>query len=164
MTEGKEKIDANRISNQPEEPVVKPFEQNMLKPKKPIAPFVVIVSITLGIISGILLSGTGTKSLVTSTANKGGDGMSSGGTVVGSTDKETFKDCAKGIIKSNDGKITDEGTHVLTRPGGESQNVFLTSSVVDLDGFLNKEVEICGQTNQAQKAGWLMDAGRVKTL
>ena len=50
------------------------------------------------------------------------------------------------------------------RPGGESQNVYLTSSVVDLDLFVDHKIRIWGETFSAQKAGWLMDVGRVEVI
>ena len=50
------------------------------------------------------------------------------------------------------------------RPGGPSQNVYLTSSVVDLNLFVDHKVQIWGESFAAHKAGWLMDVGRVKIL
>lgn len=84
------------------------------------------------------------------------------GAVVGSTDTETFKDTAQGTM--TEGGIGDEGTHHLERPGGESQNVYLTSSVVDLSSFEGKKVKVWGKTFEGEKAGWLMDVGRVEVL
>jgi len=40
----------------------------------------------------------------------------------------------------------------------------LTSSVVDLDKFVGKKVEIYGQTNTAEKAGWLLDVGYARVI
>ena len=79
----------------------------------------------------------------------------------GIKDAATFKDTATGQLISNDGKITDEGTHILKR-GDNSQNVYLTSSVVDLSKYEGKKVQVWGSTYQGQKAGWLMDVGRIK--
>ena len=87
--------------------------------------------------------------------------VSGGGKEVGSN-QENFKDQAEGILK--DGGIEGEGTHHLERPGGVSQNVYLTSSVVDLDQFIDKKVQVFGETFAGKKAGWLMDVGRVKIL
>jgi len=84
------------------------------------------------------------------------------GTVVGITDKDTFKDSAEGELKK--GGIDGEGSHRLERPGGESQYVYLTSSIVDLDKFVDKKVKVWGETFSGQKAGWLMDVGKVKVL
>lgn len=89
------------------------------------------------------------------TATSGGSGK-----VVGSDDLKTFKDLAEG--KLEEGGIDGEGQYHLVRPGGESQYVYLTSSIVDLSEFVGKDVKVWGQTQAAQKAGWLMDVGRVE--
>ena len=77
-------------------------------------------------------------------------------------DVKTFRDRAEGTLK--EGGIDSEGTHHLERPGGTSQSVYLTSSVVDLDQFIDKKVEVWGETIGAKKAGWLMDVGKIKIL
>lgn len=83
----------------------------------------------------------------------------------GVKDASTFRDTAKGKVSENDGKITDEGTHILEqKPGDASQNVYLTSSVVDMSKYVGKQVQVWGETFQGRKAGWLMDVGRVKVL
>lgn len=84
------------------------------------------------------------------------------GTVVGSEDTKTFKDIAEGKVEK--GGIDGEGQFHLVRPGGESQNVYMTSSIVDLSLFIGKKVKVWGETQKAQKAGWLMDVGRVEAL
>lgn len=81
----------------------------------------------------------------------------------GVKDASTFKDTATGTIKENDGKITTEGTHILSR-GDVSQNVYLTSSVIDLPKYVGKKVQVWGETFAGQKAGWLMDVGRIKVV
>lgn len=81
----------------------------------------------------------------------------------GVKDASTFKDTATGILHENDGKITDEGTHILSR-GDDSQNAYLTSSVVDMSKYVGKKVQVWGETFQGNKAGWLMDVGRIKAL
>lgn len=82
--------------------------------------------------------------------------------VVGSTDSKTFPDSAEGQLEK--GGINGEGTHKLIRPGGDSQTVYLTSSVVDLNKFVGQKVKVWGSTQTAQKAGWFMDVGRVEKL
>lgn len=81
----------------------------------------------------------------------------------GVKDAATFPDTATGILAENDGKITDEGTHILVR-GDISQNVYLTSSVIDLSKYVGKKTQIWGETFRGLKAGWLMDVGRVKVV
>ncbi len=82
--------------------------------------------------------------------------------IFGSNDEKTFRDHAIGVLRR--GGIDGEGSHHLVRPGGPSKNVYLTSSVVDLDLFEGDKVEVWGETFGAKKAGWLMDVGRVKVL
>lgn len=89
---------------------------------------------------------------------------SSSGVVVGATygtnDTSTFKDTAEGVVQS--GGINGEGQYHLVRPGGDSQNVYMTSSLVDLSQFIGHKVKVWGATQKAQYAGWLMDVGKVE--
>ncbi len=80
----------------------------------------------------------------------------------GIKDAKRFPDTAEG--KLVEGGIEGEGSFHLERPGGESQNVYLTSSIVDLSEFVGKKVRVMGQTFAGQKAGWLMDVGYVEKL
>ncbi|OGH15709.1 MAG: hypothetical protein A3C22_01500 [Candidatus Levybacteria bacterium RIFCSPHIGHO2_02_FULL_37_10] len=84
------------------------------------------------------------------------------GAIVGSDDTKLFKDTAAGSLKG--GGINGEGQFHLVRPGGESQNVYLTSSTLDLSQFIGKKIKVWGQTQAAQYAGWLMDVGRIEIL
>ncbi len=79
----------------------------------------------------------------------------------GSADKETFRDSTEGILKK--GGLDGEGTHHLVR-GDESQTAYLTSSVIDLNKYVDMKVQVWGETFAAQKAGWFMDVGRIKVL
>jgi hypothetical protein len=123
----------------------------------------VFVLAVLGVGSGYLLS--------TKTGSAGGGPVQrhveegeeiKKGTTVGVADEGTFKDTAEGKLEK--GGIDGEGSHHLVRPGGESQNVYLTSSLIDLDKFEGREVMIWGETFSAQTAGWLMDVGKLKVL
>ena len=78
----------------------------------------------------------------------------------GVDDTDLFPDTVSGYIEK--GGINGEGTHSLLRPGGISQTVYLTSSIVDLDEFVGHQVTIWGETFTGQKAGWLLDVGRVQ--
>lgn len=80
----------------------------------------------------------------------------------GVMDKKKFPDAVEGVLK--DGGIEGEGSFHLERPGGESQNVYLTSSIVDLSLYIGKKIKVMGETQKAQKAGWLMDVGYVEVL
>src|SRR3989344_2437175 len=63
-----------------------------------------------------------------------------------------------------EGGIEDEGTHHLERDGGPARNVYITSSVVPLDEYVGKKVRVCGETVDAEKAGWLMDVVQLEVL
>lgn len=80
----------------------------------------------------------------------------------GIIDKKTFKDSAEGVLR--EGGIDGEGNFHLERPGGISQNAYITSSTVDLSGYIGKKVKVWGQTFSGQKAGWLMDVGSVEII
>lgn len=84
------------------------------------------------------------------------------GDIFGSKDETAFKDSAEGYLEQ--GGIDGEGSHKLIRPNGESQTVYLTSSVTDLDKLVNMKVKVWGETFKGQKAGWLMDVGRIQVL
>ncbi len=84
------------------------------------------------------------------------------GSVYGSTDLATFKDTASGVLQT--GGINGEGQFHLVRSGGDSQNVYLTSAVLDLSQFVGRKITVHGQTQKAQYAGWLMDVGQVEVL
>ena len=78
----------------------------------------------------------------------------------GIVDKKTFKDSVEGILR--EGGIDGEGNFHIERPGGVSQNAYLTSSTVDLSNYVGKRVKVWGQTFSGQTAGWLMDVGLVE--
>jgi hypothetical protein len=75
---------------------------------------------------------------------------------------QNFKDSAFGTIKK--GGINGVGTHTLLREGGVTQSAALTSSVIDLDLFNDKKVEVKGETNATSKAGWFLDVGVIKIV
>jgi len=123
-----------------------------------------LVIIGGGIFSGKFLAGKRSSS-------SGSGGLAKGnvsqekikkGEEFGLKDEQTFKDMVIGVLK--EGGVDGEGTHHLEREGGISQNVYLTSSVLDLSQFVDRKVQIWGETFAAQKAGWLMDVGKLKVL
>lgn len=122
-----------------------------------------IIAVVAGAMSGYILSNKkGITSRNALTSGSIDSSKISKGTVVGSSDIKTFKDTASGSLKT--GGINGEGQFHLVRPGGDSQNVYLTSSSVDLSKFVNKKIKVWGETQKAQYAGWLMDVGRVEVL
>ncbi len=124
---------------------------------------VFLILIVGGIFSGRLLARRGgpahSKKLARGTVSQ--NEIKKGGEF-GLKDKQTFKDMAVGVLK--EGGVDGEGTHHLEREGGVSQNVYLTSSVLDLQQFVGRKVQVWGETFAAQKAGWLMDVGKLKVL
>ncbi len=138
---------------------------------KPSAATTLSLSIVLGIIALAVLLGIGTgygitaftngmKTTSTSTSSK--DGKTENKTSAGVKDTKTFPDTVEGTLK--EGGFEGEGNFHLVRPGGDDQNVYLTSTTVDLTAFIGKKVKIWGQTFEAEKAGWLMDVGYIELL
>ena len=111
----------------------------------------VIVGVAIGFLPSLITKSSVSKS-------ESGEATSTAGIV----DKNTFKDSAEGTLK--EGGIDGEGNFHLVRPGGESQNVYLTSTTVDLSLYVGKKVKVWGQTFSGEKAGWLMDVGLVEVL
>lgn len=132
--------------------------------KNTLVPAMIILLVVLaGVGTGWYLSQTGGGGILPGkVAVAPGAKVESGGKEVGLEDTATFRDKAEGVLEN--GGIEGEGTHHLVRDGGPSQNVYLTSSVIDLDQFVGKKVEVWGETNKGDKAGWLMDVGKIKIL
>jgi hypothetical protein len=142
-------------------PVMHSFteKKSIDSPMKAIVSLVLIA--VLGIGTGYALATfsakTGTKVPLLPTQGSDLKGQS-----FGSGDTSTFKDTAEG--KLVEGGVEGEGQYHLERAGGDSQNVYLTSSLVDMSKFLNKKIKVWGETQKAEKAGWLMDVGKVEVL
>ncbi|MEK7497854.1 MAG: hypothetical protein AAB656_02960 [Patescibacteria group bacterium] len=117
-----------------------------------------VIVVLIGIGSGYLFSGKklSFQSLPTVPGSK------TNTMEAGIVDEKTFKDTATGILR--EGGVKGEGTHHLERDGGDSQNVYLTSTVIDLQSFVGKKVQAWGQTISGKNAGWLMDVGKVKVV
>lgn len=123
--------------------------------KLPIFLLLIVAAVILGVGVGYLpkaFSRGETSDKDTTTAEK----------TAGITDKKTFKDSAEGILR--EGGIDGEGNYHLERPGGKSQNVYLTSTTVDLSIYVGKRIRVGGQTFEAQTAGWFMDVGYVEPI
>ncbi len=110
-----------------------------------------------GVGSGYYLSKMGGDT-VSESVVVDGSGQAAGESEV--VNGDLFPDSASGVLK--EGGIDGEGTHYLDRGLGEEKYVYLFSTVIDLDGFVGKEVEVWGNTVSGQKAGWLMDVGKIK--
>jgi len=142
-------------------------EQRPMKSSKKVSTTIVLALIIVlaGVGSGYALSEffpMGNKPLSNVQAPPTEKGAVTAGEVYGSQDKSAFKDEAEGVLLK--GGIEGEGSHRILRPGGVDQTVYLTSSVVDLDVFDGHKVKVWGETFAAQKAGWLLDVGRVEVI
>ena len=118
-----------------------------------------LLVILLGVGSGWALSGTKTTGSK-EPSSAGAPGAETGAKEAGIADEATFRDSAEGTLEK--GGVDGEGTHHLVREGGTSKYVYLTSTVIDLEGFVGKKVTVWGETISAQTAGWLMDVGKIK--
>lgn len=142
-----------------------PSAGERFKPKGILIPALVIIAIILaGAATGYFLANRGISITQQVTELAGGISVVQGPKEAGIEDETLFPDTAQGKVRINDSEEITEGSHQLIRSGGESQTVFLTSSVLNLNQFLGRCVQIWGETFQAQKAGWFMDVGRIKTL
>ncbi len=123
-------------------------------------PYPKLLSILIGVvIFGVVVGFVGSRIKRETSSSIGNVNVAK---TAGIADKKTFKDRAEGILK--EGGVDGEGNFHLERPGGESQNVYLTSSTVDLSPYVGKKVRVWGATFQGEKAGWLMDVGYVESL
>jgi len=145
------------------------MEEENLSVHRNVKKIVILVVIFLVVIGGGIFSGKFLAKKRSSSSNSGELARGSvsrekikKGEEFGLKDKQAFKDIAIGVLK--EGGVDGEGTHHLEREGGISQNVYLTSSVLDLHQFVERKVQIWGETFAAQKAGWLMDVGKLKVL
>lgn len=140
---------------------------SMSKQSSNIFTIAAVVAVVLGISAGYVLANFTSSSTAQPTAQQTRIANTIAksptiqvGQVFGSKDTKSFPDSAEGILLP--GGIGSEGSDHIVRAGGASQNVYLTSSIVDLSMFENAKVKVFGQTFKAQKAGWLMDVGRVE--
>lgn len=127
--------------------------------------FTIVIMLILGIGTGYIasnISGSTSKNPLSIDNEKASTGEIRKGFKAGVDDVKTFPDTVEGIVR--EGGIDGEGEYHLERTGGDSQNVYMSSSTVDLAQFIGRKVKVWGQTNSAQKAGWLMDVGKVEVL
>lgn len=157
-----EKTEQVKEQNQTQ-PLIHNFTKESLKSAfTPKVVTLLIAVVMVGVISGYLISSKNNSVIGGITGGLVNTSSIPKGTIEGSNDTVTFKDTAQGTLK--EGGIDGEGAFHLVRPGGDSQNVYLTSATVDLSKFINKNIKVWGQTQKAQHAGWLMDVGRIEVL
>ena len=107
--------------------------------------------IAVAVIIGAVF-GFGFSRLNKKTTNSSSDKTKNTTQSAGIVDKKTFKDSVEGILR--EGGIDGEGNFHIERPGGVSQNAYLTSSTVDLSVYIGKKIKVWGQTFSGQKAGY----------
>ena len=112
----------------------------------------------------VVLVGVGTAWMVSGRMNGSYPGAAPGAKVTstsaGALDPKIKYDTATGTLQN--GGLNGEGNFNLVRDGGPSHYVYLTSSVVDLSTFVDKKVQIWGETLASKKVGWLMDVAKVQ--
>jgi hypothetical protein len=112
----------------------------------------------------VVLVGVGTAWMISGRMSKGtsvaAPGAKATSTGAGALDPKIKYDTAEGTLQT--GGLNGEGTFHLVREGGASKYIYLTSSVVDLNNFVDKKVQIWGQTLASKKVGWLMDVAKVQ--
>lgn len=124
-------------------------------------------NITLGIVSLlVVLVGIGTGYFL-SGVNKKVPAIGTSGEIKVTENEAGIKDVSDyettdGVLE--EGGIGGEGTHHLVRGSGPSQYAYLTSSVLDMDPFIGKKVQIWGNTISGKKAGWLLDVVKIKVV
>lgn len=150
------------MEEEKQEELIQPLQKiPQLKLISPITIAGAVVIILSGLATGFVLSKNQKKS-VTATGQVVDSSKIRKGDTFGSEDTKTFRDTTEGTLEQ--GGVFGEGSHKLIRPGGDSQTVALTSSVVSLDEFVGRKVKIWGETQTAEKSGWFMDVGRLEVL
>ncbi|HJX45953.1 MAG TPA: hypothetical protein VJ399_02165 [Patescibacteria group bacterium] len=137
--------------------LVKKFSNTTGKKENMILIIGAIIVVLGGVGTGWLLSGR-----AKGTSESAAPGAKQTQNEAGLADEKTFRDSAEGILE--EGGIAGEGTHHLKRDSDASQYVYLTSTVIDLQSFVGKKVQVWGETITGKKAGWLMDVGKIKVI
>lgn len=121
---------------------------------------IAIVVVLFGVGTGWYLSGA-KASLLGGSNSPVPTGVKVNDNEAGISDVTNFKD-ATGLLEK--GGMNNEGTHHMTRDGGPSQTVVLTSTVIDLESYVGKKVQIWGDTLASKKAAWFMDVVKLKVV
>ena len=141
--------------------VVRKFDKTESNKRNLVSGLISVLVVLAGIGTGYLVSGVGGKTSGTSLTTSG-KGVVVSKNEAGIADESKFATTTDGVLE--EGGIGGEGTHHLVRGSGPSQYAYLTSSVVDLQVFVGKKVQIWGDTVSGKKAGWLIDVGKIKVM
>lgn len=150
-------FDGKQVAPAANSPKLKTQEKDMKKATF----FIFAAVVALGLLTGGIVYAVQKPNIVSVNENTDVSKLPAG-TVFGSDDEKLFSNNTQGVLKA--GGINGEGTHYLQRPGGESQNVYLTSSVIDLSELEGRTIKVWGKTYEAQTAGWFMDVGRAQII
>jgi len=150
----------NNIQQSTTQPILRKIPKESKK-KNMVMILSAIAVVFLGIGTGWLLTQqtSGSSSSAIQTAPGVGESSTQAGSIV---DEEICKDVAEGDLET--GGFEGEGTHHLVRGDSESKWTYLTSTVIDLESFSGKKVEVTGETIAAQNVGWLMDVCMIKVI
>jgi hypothetical protein len=141
-------------------PLLKPIPKNRLSKTSLFLTLGAFLIVLAGVGTGWFLSG---KTMTSESSQpQVSSQVTNSPSEAGIADESTFRDTAEGTLQS--GGINGEGTHHLDRGLGEAKYVYLTSTVIDLDQFIGKKVQVWGETIRAKTAGWLMDVGKIKVV
>ena len=144
-----------------EKPLVKPLVSPKSKRSTAftiLASFIVVLS---GVATGWFLAG-GNKTATSDTRTSQQTSSNKELEEAGVGDEKSYGSTTEGTLKK--GGIKGEGTHYIDRGLGENKYVYLTSSVADLDGFVDRKVVVWGETISAKYASWMIDVGKIKVV
>lgn len=142
--------------------VKRPDRGTLQQKNQNISTLVLIILVAIVVLAGVgtgfaIANSSGTSG---QSSSPNGESSTKGAKTAGMLEKDVDYDETEGkLVKEG---INGEGTHHLEREGGVSQNVYLTSSTINLDEYEGKTVKVWGITFAAQKAGWLMDVAKLE--
>jgi hypothetical protein len=143
----------------------KPLVKPLISKRSKKATFFMILSsflvVVLGVVTGWFLAGKG-KTVANESNNSSQTSSNKEIEEAGLGDEKSYASTTEGVLKK--GGIKGEGTHYIDRGLGENKYVYLTSSVVDLDSFVDKKVTVWGETISAKYASWMIDVGKIKVV
>ena len=157
----KDQVPQEPVKDATKPPIMKRFPKGGVKSKgNALIIFGSVFVVLLGLGTGWFLSGS--KAVTSS-----GDGMvneeqkkvETGDGVVELGEAGEEADEAEGQLE--EGGVEGEGTYRLERDGGSARTVCLTSTAIDLSGFVGKKVKVWGETISPISCPWLMDVVKI---
>lgn len=158
-----EEVQPKSQANATSETITKPIEPSSPAGKwsKIVPVILIVVVVVIGIATGFVLSTTN-KSQSAPSALLEAESVTP---EIKENLSQTFSDEAQGVLEKNtELDRYAQGPWILIRPGGEDQRAYLTSTVLDLDEYVGKEVKVYGETFGSSQVGWLLDVGKVEVV